>query len=156
MDAKKQDLIRKRLERLAALNGGRLTPDAVVQDAKSAKSPLHDQFEWDDSEAARQWRLQQARDLIRSVRIEIEVNERIVSTVCYVRDPRAASEEQGYVEVQKLRTEADLAREAMLRELASASALVMRVQGLAEVLGMVSEAQGVRDSLDRLAAKVAA
>jgi hypothetical protein len=47
---------------------GRLTPEAVVQAASADDHPLHDRFEWDDTTAARKYRLAQARQLIRVVR----------------------------------------------------------------------------------------
>lgn len=59
--------IRDELERLAALHGGELRADVVVNAARDETSPLHDSFEWDDSEAAEHWRLHQARMLIRAV-----------------------------------------------------------------------------------------
>lgn len=46
---------------------GELTPADVLKDARNPNSPLHSFFEWDDGEAAEQYRLQQARGLIRSV-----------------------------------------------------------------------------------------
>ena len=52
------------LARLQAQNQG-LTPQAVVEAAKNPASPLHGGFEWDDSVAAEQYRLDQARYLLR-------------------------------------------------------------------------------------------
>jgi hypothetical protein len=59
-------------ERLQELRDkyGSLTPEIVVKDAKSKQSVLHNAFEWDDSVAAKHWRLHTARHLIRSVVIE--------------------------------------------------------------------------------------
>ncbi len=51
----------------------RLTPADVVEEAASIDSPLHPFFEWDDSEAARKFRLDQARTLIRSVKVKFTV-----------------------------------------------------------------------------------
>jgi hypothetical protein len=62
------------LERLREKFKGELTPEDVVADAENHNSPLHSFFEWDDSEAAQQWRLQQARGLIRSV-VAIVINQ---------------------------------------------------------------------------------
>lgn len=53
------------LQRIANDNGGLLTAEAVVQAAASTRSILHSKFEWDDTEAARKYRLDQARQLIR-------------------------------------------------------------------------------------------
>lgn len=49
-----------------------LTPSLVLEAAASPTSSLHDHFEWNDSLAASQWRLTQARQLISKVRIRIE------------------------------------------------------------------------------------
>lgn len=62
-------LVGERLAEIADRNGMRLTPDAVVQDAQAPSSPLHHEFEWDDPTAAHEWRRQQARQLINSVRV---------------------------------------------------------------------------------------
>lgn len=62
------------LEALAALSSGEvggLRPNDIVRAAEPEDSPLHRFFEWDDSEAARSYRLHQARNLARSWRIEI-------------------------------------------------------------------------------------
>ena len=49
-----------------------LTPVSVVERAKNKKSILHKLFEWDDSEAAEQYRLQQARKIVSHV-VEVVV-----------------------------------------------------------------------------------
>lgn len=60
-----RDEVQQELQRIAQRNGGVLQPKAVVEAARDTASPLHDQFQWDDSEAAEQYRLWQARRLIR-------------------------------------------------------------------------------------------
>lgn len=57
----------KHLEMLRKHCKGELTPQDVLKDAKNNNSPLHSFFEWDEGKAAEQYRLQQARGLIRSV-----------------------------------------------------------------------------------------
>jgi len=49
-----------------------LTPSSVIERAKNKKSILHNLFEWDNSEAAEQYRLQQARSIVNHV-VEIVV-----------------------------------------------------------------------------------
>lgn len=46
-----------------------LTPQLVVAAARDPLSPLHAQFEWDDSVAGEKYREQQAQHLIRRVKI---------------------------------------------------------------------------------------
>ena len=52
---------------------GELTPAIVVEEAKSDDSPLHDRFEWDDTEAARKHREHQARYLMNRIEVVVEV-----------------------------------------------------------------------------------
>jgi hypothetical protein len=47
----------------------RLTPALVVDEARDESHPLHNRFEWDDKVAGEAHRLDQARRLIRSVRV---------------------------------------------------------------------------------------
>ena len=47
----------------------RLTPQLVVETARDESHPLHSRFEWDDKVAAEAHRLDQARRLIRSVKV---------------------------------------------------------------------------------------
>jgi len=62
------------LQSIAAKNKGLLKPEDVVEAARPVKSPLHTRFTWDDTEAANQYRLQQARQLIRTTIQYIEVD----------------------------------------------------------------------------------
>jgi len=55
------------LKRIAKEHAGLLQPAIVVQEARPTSSPLHSQFEWDDSQAAEKYRIQQARQLINVV-----------------------------------------------------------------------------------------
>lgn len=48
---------------------GKLTADLVLQAASSSSSPLHGRFEWDNTEAARQFRLHQAGALVVRARV---------------------------------------------------------------------------------------
>jgi hypothetical protein len=50
--------------------GGRLTPKAVVNAAENPRSRLHKLFEWDNARAAAAYRLDQAREIIRCIRVE--------------------------------------------------------------------------------------
>lgn len=48
---------------------GMLTPEIVVESAHSKNSPAHGAFTWDDSMAGQKYRLWEARQIIRSIRI---------------------------------------------------------------------------------------
>lgn len=67
-----RDRIKKELDKIKAANGGSLPPQAIVDFARDEKTALHSQFDWEDSDAARKWRLEQAR---RVVQIHVTVTE---------------------------------------------------------------------------------
>lgn len=57
--------ILKELERIRIQNGGVLRPKDVVEAARDPDNILHPRFEWNNTKAAEQYRLLQARQLIR-------------------------------------------------------------------------------------------
>ena len=63
------------LQRIAKANRGQLTPEAVLKNAASKSSPIHDRFTWDDTEAAHKMRLLEASFLIRSVKVRVEMHD---------------------------------------------------------------------------------
>lgn len=67
----KAQAVGEHLERLRESHGI-LTANLVVDDAKAPSSPIHKAFEWNDLTAAREYRLVQARDLLRSVVVVVE------------------------------------------------------------------------------------
>lgn len=75
------------LELLRTEAKGELTPEDVLKDAANPNSPLHGFFEWDDTEAARQHRLKQARGLIRCV------------VAIYTSDEKPAVRQRAYVHI---------------------------------------------------------
>lgn len=63
------------LERIRIQNGGKLRPEDILNEASSKDSPLHPVFEWDDSRAARKYRIQQARRFLKAIVVVYEDNE---------------------------------------------------------------------------------
>ena len=55
------------LREIEKQGGGVLHPETVVEYASDPKTALHSAFEWNDTEAARKYRIEQARKLIRVV-----------------------------------------------------------------------------------------
>jgi len=52
-----------------------LTPHLAVEVAKDPNSPIHNDFEWDDTKAGYEYRLYQARTLIRKVSFVFETSQ---------------------------------------------------------------------------------
>jgi hypothetical protein len=63
----KSEEIRFELEVIAEANDGLLRAEDVVEFARDENTALHKHFQWDDTEAARQYRIIQARNIIRVV-----------------------------------------------------------------------------------------
>jgi hypothetical protein len=136
------------LRALSDARQGKLSPEDVVQAARDPDSPLHSQFDWNDDEAAAKWRLEQARTLIRSVRVVFEVADRQVSTVHYIRDPSQPARAAGYVDVASLRREPDDARAAVVAEFRRAASALSRARALAAVLGIDEDVAELIERLD--------
>lgn len=58
------------IERLRTQGDGDIAR-AIVDAARSPRSPLHDFFEWDDTKAAEAFRRSQARQYVRSIEVKI-------------------------------------------------------------------------------------
>ena len=56
-------------------DNGKLTPRMVVEKASNPLSPLHTQFEWNDTAAATKYREDQARRLIRNIMVRVTVDD---------------------------------------------------------------------------------
>lgn len=81
------NIVGTHIEMLREKFKGELTPQDILDDAKNGNSPLHSFFEWDDSAAAQQHRLAQARGLIRSV------------VAIYIRPDQPAVRQKAYVHI---------------------------------------------------------
>jgi hypothetical protein len=109
--------IRGALLAVAEKAGGVVAPEAVVSSAADPDSPLHDLFEWDDSEAAAKFRLVQAGALIRRVKLHIvrastETKVLTVNTtrafVAPIGERRSKDHpEGGYAQVEKVLSDED-------------------------------------------------
>lgn len=64
----------KLFERLERTVG--LTPQTVLEAAKDEKSPIHNEFEWNDDAAAEKYRLFQAGRLIRCLCVRVESEQK--------------------------------------------------------------------------------
>jgi hypothetical protein len=149
--------IKEHLELIAAKSGGRLTPEAVVEDAKRKDSPLHDLpcwLGWDQRKLASAALQDIARSLIRSVKVQITTETRTISTVAYVRDPECKSDEQGYVSLQALQDDTEKSRQAVLYEFKRAAAALERAREIAAALEMLAEIDSLLAGVEVLKAKL--
>lgn len=133
---------------------GRVTPEAVVEAAKPEDSVLHGLFEWNDGVAAHYYRIDQARTLIRSVRVEFRIEKRVVRSVAYVHDPLLPPKEQGYRAVVELRRDPEAARSALVSEFSRVSAHLRRARELATALSLEGEVDELLNEVGALRMRV--
>jgi hypothetical protein len=107
---------------------GRLTTDAVVEEARPIDAPLHPAFEWRDDRAAHLYRLDQARHLIRALVITPDTGE---SVPIYVHVSDVGRYETTVALVQDL-TRWSLAYEDARRDLGAAASKMRALDSLAE------------------------
>jgi hypothetical protein len=147
----KNNLVRGELSKLS--DAGRLTPENVVRTARNKNNPLHAQFEWNDSAAARKYRTYQARELIHSFNITLIVNTQEVNVQEFVHHP-LKGDKQGYIAIGEVRSNAQMARAFMRQQLAIANAYLTKAEGFAAVLDLEKEVVDLRLAFDHLTAKV--
>ena len=128
--------------RLAKARKGRLQAQDVVEEASDASSPLHPFFEWDNDEAATQWRLHQARTYLAQVYVRVE---RADGTTIHVvafphirhREPRPA-----YVTLRDAMSHEDTRQELLgraLQKLENLEGQYGHLKELAEVFAAARE-----------------
>lgn len=124
-------VVGERLEQLREEADGLLTPDAVLDDAAAPESPLHAFFEWDDTEAARLHRLEQARGLIRSVVVRYRSNENEERSVrAFVNVTR--DETPGYTTSVVAMSDADMRAQVIRKAWAELQAFRRKYRDLVE------------------------
>lgn len=148
----------ERAEILAAIaerRGGILRAEDVVLEAADLTHPLHGEFEWSDAKAGAAHRVEQARSLIRSVRVVVVSGVTRISVPLYVHVPQRP-ERAGYVAMPRLRTDRDLAIEAILAEWEQVRARVERVRDIALGVGLDDDARRAQAILAALGPMAAA
>ena len=127
----------RRLER-----GGKLEPESVVEAARAKSSPLHRHFEWSDTKAAHEYRLDQARRLIR-VHVEMLPGASSPSPI-FVSLKRDRDEERGgYRRMVTVLSDAEMRQE--LLDAAHQEMVYFRGK-----YGMLKELAGVIDAMAKV------
>jgi hypothetical protein len=124
--------VRRELARLTREGNGTLAPAAVLEAARSPKSPLHGYFEWDDALAGEAYRLAQARALIRGVRVSMVVEQTTYRVPVYVHTVLEQGE-VGYRELLGIQGDAQKLR-VISREMRMGMAHLSRAGNIASAI----------------------
>lgn len=131
-------VIGEELDRIRVSAGGQLEPQAVVNAARNKKNPLHPFLEWDDSRAAEAFRLDQARAIVRLVRVVDEETEE-GSARAFIS--LAGVGGISYRSVQEVKTSRDLAEAVLAAADRDLAAFERRYRELREICAIVVEAR---------------
>jgi hypothetical protein len=134
---KREEIIGE-LEKIRREDDGILRPERVVEVATDPGHPLHQQFEWDDTIAGQQWRLQQARHMI---------------NVCVTIIPKTETANDVYVSLVSDRTKAGGGYRTMVDVLSKKE---LREQLLGQALTELDEMERKYHELKELAGVFAA
>lgn len=125
------------LEKIRIANGGMLKPEAVVDVARDTENPLHKHFTWDDTEAARERRLDQARQIIRLM--VVVVHEAVPPQRKYVSLPVDRANGTGYRSIEDVLSD-DQRRGELLRDVFERLAALKRKYAALSELAQIWEA----------------
>jgi hypothetical protein len=140
--------LRELLERHANEHGGTLSAELLVQLASHAAHPLHDRFEWDDKRAGHLFRVEQARQIIRSTWLDVTHEGLRLHAPFMVRDERLPERVQGYRPVTQVTHEREVARDTLRREIQGWRSREERLHALAAVLDLQDELDEMIQSAD--------
>lgn len=132
------------LTELTAANDGELFPEAVVDAAKKKRSALHGYFEWDDTKAANEHRLTQARRLIRCVEVvRPEAPDKGYTRAFQVARSKRDGKGQSYQQIEDIMADPDRRAELIQRALMELLAIRRKYHQLQELAIVFRELDAV-------------
>jgi len=140
--SKKAEIYGRELERIKKEKG--LTPENVLKSARKTSSPLHECFNWDDSEAAERYRLLQAGNLIRII-IVVENEQRAFENVV-IKKPNK-KDESVYLSQEEVLDSKEYRKQMLIVALRELSFWKSKYQFYAELKGIVKEIKKVEKKL---------
>ena len=140
------------LTELAERNGV-LTPEAVLLQAQNPASALHRRFTWDDAEAAKLRRLDEARNLI--MRVKVRIQPRPDQPPITVRAFVSLSEDRvqggGYRHIETVLSDAAMRADLLQTAIAELQALQQRYKHLSELAKVFGALESVANDVTQKA-----
>jgi hypothetical protein len=136
------------LQRIASLSNGVLLPEKVVEEAEPETSPLHSKFCWDNDKAAREYRIFQARNLIRATVRYIGINGDTRAMRVFVSlTPDREREGGGYRDVVAVMSDKDMRRQMLEDALVELGVFEVKYAHLKELTGVFVASKQARQAL---------
>lgn len=123
---------------------GILRPAAVVEFARNKKTALHHLFTWDDTEAANQYRLWQARSIIKARVTIIEVEQKQYNVRAFVSlSPDRKEAGGGYRSITTVAADEVMRSQLLKDALGELGTFRRKYQGLRELARVFTEIEAV-------------
>ncbi len=136
--------IDQELRQIETRHHGLLRAEDVVAFARNPRTRLHRCFCWDDTEAARLYRLEQARAVIRvHVAVFPQSDKRVRAWVSLL--PDRLKRGGGYRSMASVLSDAARRKQMLADALAELSVLQAKYAGLTELAGVFTEIERVRN-----------
>jgi hypothetical protein len=126
------ELVVDELERIRK-ERGQLTKEVVVEEATPKRAILHDEFEWDDTEAAKKYRLQQASYIIKNVRVIMPNNEPVRQYVSVT-----SGDDRIYESIDVVMKDPDYRQEALEQVMDYLTAAQRKLQAFQDLMEQVT------------------
>lgn len=141
--------IREELERIRKKHGGILHPEDVVKAAEPKTSPLHDRFDWDDSVAAKKWRINQARHLIQVFVTVTKTSEKEISSRMFVSLNVDRKDQGGYRVLSEVLNDDRLRSFLLIDALTELESFKQKYKNLVELSKVFEEIDNVQAGVAR-------
>lgn len=138
------------LVELQADNGERLTPRVVVDAARPDGSPLHPCFEWDDVRAAELHREDQARHIVRCIRVEQPASDNRMEmrrVFVNVIESIDGEDQHGYVSVARVMSDEDLRQQLIVQARKELESFKKRYAELSDLVAITETALAQIDAM---------
>lgn len=133
------DVAEKAIEQMRREHGI-VSPSIIIQHAKKARHPLHPIFTWDNTEAAEQFRLWQARQMLSALVVVTTVPGGEVKTRAYVAVSVADQRERDYKPIQiALRDDREEVLARAMAEIQRWREKYARLEELADLFKLIDE-----------------
>jgi len=147
IENKKAQAYGEELVKIAKENKNRLKPEMVLDESRKKGSVLHDYFEWDDSLAGEKYRIEQARYLIRSIKITIEHGDEkyeVRSFISLMIQNGDVKPERKYIPSEVVFKDKVFRKQAIKEAMSEFIAIQMKyrdIKELAEIFSAIKEVQ---------------
>ncbi len=144
----RKEIILPELERIRQNGGGILTAEDVVEEAADEDSPLHPYFQWDETKAAHEYRLWQARQIISAMVVVLPTQKRSVFAYVSMRADRQHPA-GGYMAMVEVLSNATLRQRLLNEALADLLTWEKKFHRLAELAEVFEAISSVKKKVSK-------